>query len=179
MNVMKEIDLLYERIEELCTKRFAALYAERYGEMCLWLTNEEPEDDEVDELVEMYLAGLLDIPNPVTHYAFHAELIRKRDRAKEAILSVPTRTQKQLELEKSVRHMMQQIGFYTDITEDEANLQALKDAGVKRVRWTAYGDEKVCDSCEDLNGTVFDIDKVPTKPHPRCRCYLVPVRTIN
>lgn len=174
LNVMREIDALYKKIEIICRRNYRALYIDRYEEMLLWLKDEEPDEDEVDELVEMFLAKILDRPNDITHYAFLPELIRKRDRAKEAILSVPTKAQKQLELEKAVRYVIQQAGFYVDITEDEANLQALKDADVKKVRWVVFGDDRVCSDCEELNGTVWDIDRVPKKPHPRCRCYLVP-----
>lgn len=171
---MQEVDALYDEIGLACIKLFRELYMARYTELWKWLKGRNPKEDEIDELFEMYLAKLLNEPNDVTHYAFQTELIRKRDRAKEAILSVPTRTQKQLELEKAIRHLTQQVGFYVDITEDEASLQALKDAGIKKVRWNIYGDDRVCSVCEDLDGEIFPIDEVPIKPHPRCRCYLTP-----
>lgn len=179
LNVMQQVDALYEEIEILCCEYYRLLYVERFGEMWFWLKNKEPEEDEVDDLAELYITRILNIPHAVTHYAFHSELVRKRDKCKEAITSVPTKTQKQLELEKAIRYVTQQAGFYMDITEDEADLQALTDAGVKKVRWITYGDDRVCETCEELDGTVWDIDNVPTKPHPRCRCYLIPVTSLN
>lgn len=199
LNVMQQVDALYEEIEILCCEYYRLLYVERYGEMWLWLeqereqypgafgpkkrnprnTKREPKEDEVDDLAELYITRILNIPHAVTHYAFHSELVRKRDKCKEAITSVPTKTQKQLELEKAIRYVTQQAGFYIDITEDEADLQALTDAGVKKVRWITYGDDRVCETCEELDGTVWDLDNVPTKPHPRCRCYLIPVTSLN
>ena len=176
---MQEVDALYEEIEELCVKYYRLLYIERYREMWIWLKNKEPKEDEVYELAELFITKILNEPSAILHYAFHSELVRKRDRAKEAILSVPTKTQKQLELEKSVRHVIQQAGFYVDITEDEADLQVLHDAGVKKVRWCVYGDDRVCETCEELDGTVWDLDSVPEKPHPRCRCYLRPVTSLK
>jgi SPP1 gp7 family putative phage head morphogenesis protein len=125
--------------------------------------------------VELWLIGFLKEPNENTNYAFDSELVRKRDRAKEAVNSVPTKTQKQLQLEKAVRIALQQDSWYTDMASQDAELQAYKDAGVKRVRWNIYGDDKVCAKCESMNGNVYDIDKVPKRPHLRCRCYLFPV----
>lgn len=172
---MQEMDTLYGEIDRICIARFWNLYCDRYIELWMYLKGEQPDEDTLDELVEMYLAGLWDEPSKVTHYAFEPELVRKRDRAKEAILSVPTKAQKQIELDKQTRYVLQQIGFYTDIVSQDAELQAMKDAGVKRVRWNIYGDDRVCSDCHELNGKIFDIDKIPDRPHPRCRCYLTPV----
>ena len=175
LNVLNEIDRLYSGIDEYCETEFLWLYCERYKELWRYLKGEEPDEDILDELVEMYLAGLWNEPNEITHYAFEPELIRKRDRAKEAIVSVPTKVQKQVELDKHIRYAIQQIGFYTDIVSQEAELQAYKDAGVKKVKWNIYGDNRVCSDCHDLNGKIFDIDNIPDRPHVRCRCYLTPV----
>lgn len=179
LNVLQQVDALYENIEVLCREYYRELYVARYEEMWLWLMNQDPDEDEVDELVEAFLSKIFDEPNAVTHYAFHTELIRKRDKCKEAINAVPTKTQKQIELEKAIRYVIQQTGFYIDITEDEADLQALTNAGVKKVRWVTYGDDRVCETCEELDGTLWDIDNIPVKPHPRCRCYLIPVTSMN
>ena len=118
-------------------------------------------------------------PNKLTHYAWDTETARKRDRAIEAIQASPTSLQKQLELDKAVRYFSQQTAFYVDIVSQDAEQEAYRQAGVKKVRWMIYGDDRVCDTCDDLNGTVWDIDKVPTRPHPRCRCYLVPVSSLS
>lgn len=175
LNVMREIDRLYTGIEQDCRRVFRELYIARYEALWYALKDEKPDEDELDELVEMYLAGMWDEPDELSHYAFGPELVRKRDRAKEAILAVPTKAQRQLELEKAVRFVIQQIGFYVDITEDAASLQALKDAGVKRVQWNVYGDNRVCGTCESMDGNIYPINRVPVKPHLRCRCYLTPV----
>lgn len=130
--------------------------------------------DAIEELAEMHLAGLLDEPNPVTHYTYATEVLRKRDRAKESILAVPTKAQKQLEIDKALRIFMQQTRFYTDLTSDDATLTALKDNGVKKVRWHTQHDGKVCGDCDDRDGVVYDIDKVPVK-HCNCRCFVTRV----
>lgn len=168
------MDTLYKGINRECKTVFRNLYCNRYSELWLCLKRKKPDEDILDELVEMYLAGLWDEPSKITHYAFAPELERKRDRTKEAVISVPTKVQKQIELDKHIRYTLQQVGFYTDIVSQEAELQAYKDAGVKRVMWNTYGDDRVCSDCHDLNGKIFDIDNIPDRPHPRCRCYLTP-----
>ena len=174
LNVMTETDSLYDDMKIDTVQELERLYLERYLEVMRFLKATLPKHDIIDDLVAMWIVGLLNDPDPVTHYAFEPELVRKRDRAKEAIRAVPTRTQKQLELEKAGRYALQQIGFYVDIAEDRASLQALKDAGVERVRWNAYGDDRVCAGCESLDGNVYPIERVPDKLHPRCRCFLTP-----
>ena len=175
LNVMKEVDVLYKDLISNDKKAFEQIYRERYREIWLFLKGKEPDEDKLDELVEMFLTGILYKPQTQTKYIFDTEAIRKRDRAKEAILSSPTRAQKQIELDKAVRYFQQQTAFYVDLSEDYASRQALEDGGVGKVRWMIYGDDRVCSECEALNGTVWDIDKVPEKPHLRCRCWLKPV----
>lgn len=169
LNVMSETDVLYKGILSYCREEFAEIYRGRYIEICLWLKRKRPREDFLDELVDMYLAGLLDDPNAVTHYAFESELMRKRDRAKESIMSVPTKMQKQLELQKANRFVAQQVGFYVDITSQDAELQALKDAGVEKVQRHEMDDGKVCEICKQEDGAVYDIDDIPPIPHLRCR----------
>ncbi|MDP8239640.1 MAG: minor capsid protein [Candidatus Hatepunaea meridiana] len=42
--------------------------------------------------------------------------------------------------------------------------------GVKRVVWVTAGDERTCPQCGPLDGKEFPIDKIPSFPHPQCRC---------
>lgn len=175
LSVMQEIDVLYEGIGKDCKKAFRELYADRYEELYVALKGKEPDEDEIDELVDMYLAGLWDDPNENTHYAFGTELVRKRDRAKEAITAVPTRTQKQLELEKATRYLIQQSAWYIDFTSQDAEIQALKDCGVKKVKRHEMNDDKVCTECRLANGEVYDVDKIPPLPHLRCRRNFTPI----
>ncbi len=139
------------------------------------MKGKDPDEDTVDELVEMYLLWLWDEPHPVTHYAFGTETMRKRDRAKEAILSVPTKAQKQLELEKALRYMIQQAAWYVDFTSQDAEIQALKDAGVKKVQRHEMKDDRVCPLCRKLDGKIYRIEKIPPLEHLRCRRWFTPV----
>lgn len=159
LNVMQMIDALYESLDRENRKKWRELWAAKYGE----------DEDEIDELLDMHLAGLLDEPNETTHYTYATEVLRKRDRAKEAMLSVPTKAQKQLELDKQVRIWLQMTGWYTDFVYQDAEITALKDAGVKRVKRHELMDGKTCAVCKKADGEVYDIDKVPQLPHLRCR----------
>lgn len=51
---------------------------------------------------------------------------------------------------------------------------AYKKAGIKQLIWYTRQDERVCATCGELHGQVFNVDRVPTIPaHPHCRCRLV------
>lgn len=176
LSVYRGMESLYKGLNSDNETAFRELYAARYKELYLYLKHSWPGEDELDDLVEIYLANLLTDPNPVTHYAYDSEVLRKRDRAIEAVNSVPTKSEKDYEFEKAMRYWSQQTGFYIDIIADEAALQSMKDCGVKKVRWHTQEDKKVCDECKERNNKVYDIDAVPEKDHPRCRCWLSPVQ---
>lgn len=176
LTVFRQMEALYKALNRENEEKFRDLYATRYREMYLYLKHSWPDDDEVDDLVEIYLANLLTEPNELTRYAYDSEVLRKRDRAIEAINAAPTRQDKDYEFEKAMRYWSQQTGFYIDIIADDAALQSMKDSGVKKVIWHTQDDEKVCDDCEPRNNRVYDIDDVPPKAHLRCRCWLEPVR---
>ena len=175
LSVMQEVDVLYEAFGRDCRQTFRGLYVDRYTELYRCLKGKKPDEDEIDELVDMYLAGLWDTPNENTHYAFGTELVRKRDSTKEAIIAVPTRTQKQLELEKAARYLIQQSAWYIDFTSQDAEVQALKDCGVKKVKRNDMNDDKVYRECRQSNGEIYEIDKIPPLPHLRCRRWFTPV----
>ena len=177
LSVYKQIGLLYEQLDEDNRKKFRELFIARYREMFPFFGRKAPDEDTLDELADLYLSGLLSESNDLTHYIYNAETLRKRDRAIEAVNSVPNSSEKDYEFEKAMRYWSQQTGFYIDIVADDAALDAMKKCGVKRVQWVTQTDERVCKDCENLNGKIFDIDKVPPKPHVRCRCWLKPVKT--
>ena len=58
-----------------------------------------------------------------------------------------------------------------------AQMDIYRDSGVvEKVLYTATLEDNTCDTCADLDGKVFDLDKAPNLPiHPMCRCCLVPV----
>lgn len=172
VNVINGLKSLYGWMDDEIRKLLRALYCERYTELYMWVTGNKPSEDMLDELVDMYLAGMLEEPNELTHYVFENESVRKRDRAIEDTESEPTRIQKQLRMEKHLRYWLQMAAWYTDMVSQDAEYQAMKDVGAVKVKWNIYGDDKVCRRCSDLDGEIFLIDKVPPRPHLNCRCWL-------
>ena len=203
VNSLKAIDSLYKRIDRRIRKMLKRLYEDRFLEMLIFLASQGdteaerivrevlgmtvenavkrdpeniPRSAKIRELIgsDKAVKEILDEPNDVLHYSYDTELIRKRDRLKEAVLSSPTRTQRQLEAEKAIRQVTQMTGWFTDITSQTAEKKAMEETGVKKVRWNIYGDDKVCATCSSMDGNVYPIDQVPSRPHPHCRCYLTP-----
>lgn len=170
---MNGVKKLYEELDADCRKAFARLYRDRYRELWRWMKGRYPVDDIIDDLVEMELVGLLDEPNAQTHYVWSSEVIRKRDRAIEAVFASPSKLQKQMEIDKAVRIWLQMVGWYTDFTSQDAELQAYRDAGVKKVRRHEMKDERVCDECRDADGAIYPIDDIPNT-HIRCRRWFTP-----
>ena len=165
---------LYKQMVFDCENMFRQLAAERYAEMFLFLSGKRPKEKEVDFLVEMYLAGLLNEPSEVTKYTWETESLRKRDRAIESINASLSKTEKDREINKSMRYWSQQNGYYLDIIADDMAVMAMKDCGVKYVRWNAENDNKVCGECDSRAGKIYQITRIPPK-HPNCRCWFTPV----
>lgn len=171
MNVIHTVTDLYKELDNANRRAFKELFIARYTELFKWL---EKEPSDVDEIADIVIAEALLEPDPVTNYAYDTEVMRKRERCIESVDSVPTKQMKQLQIDKAMRLWAQQTAQYMDIISHKAMVKAFEDAGVKKVRWNAQNDESVCRDCRDLDMKVFPIDKIPPKPHWRCRCWLSP-----
>lgn len=171
LGVIQTITSLYMELDNMNREAFKELYKKRYIQVYFRKRKRYPEDI-LDELADMYLAGLLSEPNETTKYIYETEVLRKRDRAIENVNATINSADKEKELDKALRYWSMQTGFYTDIVCEDANKQALADCGVKKVRWLTEDDFKVCEICEDLDGEIFTINNVPSPPHPRCRCHV-------
>lgn len=163
LSVIKEVKALYESLDSENRKEFIKLFIARYKQV-----NKDYEDT-IDEIAEMYIAGMLSEPNEVTHYIYETEVLRKRDRLAEAVNSS---TAKNEEMDKGLKFWSQMTSWYVDFTADGANIEALRALGVKEVVWHAQEDEKVCRVCEEMDGEIYPINKIPPKPHLHCRCYV-------
>lgn len=170
LNIIKTVTALYKGLDGDNQKAFLDLAVMVYED-----TDPHGDlEDEEDELMGLWLMSeVLDQPDPVTGYTYTREVERKRDRA---IESITASTRKRQEFQKALRYWSRQTTQYTDIVTDEARLKAFRDAGVKKVRWRTEDDEKVCEVCGPRDGKVYDIDKVPSKPHLNCRCWLESVK---
>ena len=128
---------------------------------------------------EKWLDKLQSEYSPVTKYVYSREVERKRARFFEAIVAdaeAKLRRDMESDYRAAENAWIRQTRQATIDTEDRAAITAYRDAGVRRVRWIAQRDDKVCEECERLDGLVFSIDAVPDKPHYNCRCSLEPVK---
>jgi len=73
---------------------------------------------------------------------------------------------------KTAQYRMQLIARTETIrAHNQGRLKFYHTVGVQKVEWFATGDERMCPICGELNGQVFDVDKMPPSPlHPNCRC---------
>ena len=180
LNVMQQVDSMYADIDKQTRKKLEELWRLRFFEVCEYLKRNGilkkiPNEDIIDELLDLHLAGLLGDPNEVTHYIYEHEVTRKRDRAKEAIQSVPTKAQKQIELDKHLRYLLQQIRWYADFTSQDAEITAYEEADVEKVQRHEMNDDRVCPVCKAADGEIYEIDQIPPLPHPACRRWFTPV----
>lgn len=130
-----------------------------------------------DSIDEKWLIGLLAAYGVVTGYVYNNEADRKRDRLFESLVSINTES---ADAEARTRQIFtrangvwqRQTEQATIDTVDAARMTAFKENGVEYVRWVSEHDTKRCKECEELDGTVYPIDKAPEKAHINCRCWL-------
>ncbi|MDO4754513.1 MAG: hypothetical protein Q4A41_05855 [Bacillota bacterium] len=136
------------------------------------------EDTFVDYLLDMY--------NGVTGYLYHPEAERKRLRLYEEIMTAREFRDRGMlakAIKKSKMLWLKQSGQYAIDIEDEAIIEVWKRMGIKKVRWNTRQDERVCQECKRRDQKIYDINKVPIKPHYGDRCWFTPIkegeRTLN
>ena len=131
------------------------------------------------EIDREWLVGVLAGYNLVTGYLYNSEADRKRLRLNEQILTAREYGNRQMfqnSLRRSANLWWTQTTQYGISIVDEATIKGFKDMGVKRVMWIAADDEKTCSTCGARDNKVYNINKIPPKPHYGCRCYVVPVK---
>ncbi len=80
------------------------------------------------------------------------------------------------DMEKAYKNADRLIRTELMHTINESQRYCYKEAGYTKLEWLAYFDERTCDECASLNGTVVDITSKDVAPaHPRCRCTMIPV----
>lgn len=121
-----------------------------------------------------WLLDFLEEYDPVTKYVYRNEVERKRDRLAEA---VNASTAKVTEFNRGLGYWMQMSAQFADEVSDAATIKAFSDAGVKKVKWHAQKDGKVCLLCLARDGKVYPVNNIPPKPHWGCRCYLTAEKT--
>ena len=162
LNVINTVNSVYNEAEELVEKYFLELAQKVYKS-----TVSNP----LTEIGEMWITGFLKEYNPTTKYVYTHEVERKAARCAESILASNTKVK---EIENALRYWSNMVAQYADDITLEATLQAYKDDGVEKVMWMTELDNRRCKECAKREGQVYDINKIPPKPHIGCRCWVVP-----
>ena len=125
-----------------------------------------------------YVDDVLGEYNPVTNYLYYPEAERKRSRLAEALITaviVNSRADYHKQLRKFADLWHTQTKQYGEKMVDKTRINTFKKNGIKRVKWVTKEDEKVCKECNERDGKIYPIDKIPDKPHYNCRCWVVPL----
>ena len=77
------------------------------------------------------------------------------------------------EIDKALKFLTLQLAQYADEVVIAATVAAYADADVDYVEWVAMDDDRVCQECDERDGKIYPIDKIPSR-HWRCRCILLP-----
>lgn len=160
INVIKKSKILYEWLYKITKETYFTMARAIYM------------DYTDEDLLEAWLVGVLDEYDPVTKYQFSSEWERKRARFAESMIAS---TDKKFDMQLALRLLTQQGTQGAITVADAAQREAYRHNGVVRVRWDSESDMRVCHECHSMHGTVYDLDKVPPKPHYNCRCHLVAV----
>lgn len=119
-----------------------------------------------------WLLDYLEETEPLALYRFIPEWERKKARAIEGF---PVAQDKGKEIDKALRELSKQIGWFAVSVTDAATIQAFEDAGVIEVMWHAEHDNRTCKTCHGMDGKIFRLEDLPEKPHVNCRCWITPV----
>ncbi len=174
LNILETVSDVYDRIGKTAKRWYYRIAREAYIAALVEAgkTEQEAKERASEEITEDYIIEMMDEYDPVTLYQFFPELERKKQRLIEAIIAS---NKKIAEIDKALRYVTLQLAQYADKAELEPTIKAYKDAGVKKVRWITMEDERVCKTCNARDGRIYDIDKLPPRPHYRCRCGVEPI----
>ena len=164
LNVLKQSEAMYGELEELAEYFFLKI-ARRYYNGYVKKPHTDIDRDWLLDMLEDY--------EPTVEYVYTHEVERKRARFAESVIASGDKAKP---FDKALRYWNDMFTQYAILTTDKAVVNAYKDNGVKKVKWHTVPDEKRCSECLELDGEVFDIDKLPPKPHWRCRCWWLPVK---
>jgi len=172
LHLIREVGEVYAASARMAKKKYLEIFEDSFFWMLVELGYEEAEAARISgEEVPEWVEKLLEDVDPVTLYRFFPEMERKADRLTEALEASPDKNR---EIERALRWWTMQVTQYADNCVFQGRLQAMRRAGIERVRWQTQEDERVCEECDERNGVVYEIDNIPST-HWRCRCALLPV----
>lgn len=174
LNVFDKVKSVYENCDSVMRECMRVLIYKVYPK-CFKEVKKKADEDIWEEYLDLWLDDELDAYDPTMKYAYTTEVERKQARCAESILAVKDKSKAKAEVKTALRYWSKMCANFADIITIDAQIKAYKDAGVKKVKWIAMDDASVCIECVELNGKIFDIDKVPPRPHIGCRCILKPI----
>ena len=116
-----------------------------------------------------FVLALMLAYDPVTKYVYSNEVDRKRARFVEGVLSSDTPL---AEVKASQKLWAAMNKVFAEEVTFQTMIQAYKDSGVEMVRWVTSVDERRCPTCGAMHGKVYNINRIPSKPHRNCRCWV-------
>ena len=174
INIIRTVMALYRKSAKKARKRYYEVAYEAYLlglYMCDVLPRKAAKMAE-KAITDEWIDKILSETDFVTLYRFDAETERKAYRLAESLEAAQDKDQ---EINKALRFWSQQLGQYAINVTDYAVVQAFQDYGLEEIEWETAKDEKVCAECNSMDGEIFRIDEMPTKPHWGCRCMFKPV----
>lgn len=174
ISLLRAVSAVYDRSVEIAKQNYYEIATDAYiaGLMMCGIDGKEAARRCNDRIDRDWILDMLEEVDDIMLYRFLEEAERKKQRLAEALSKALNRN---AEVDKALRAWARQIAQFALNTVDRAQVQAFRDAGITRVMWHTENDDRVCNDCAPLDGKVFDIDDVPRKPHPNCRCWLTPV----
>jgi len=172
LNVLRSVSKVYDELVKRAKKWFLLIARDAYAAALMeaGFTEKKAEQKAEDDITEDWVLDMLEDYDGVAMYKFETEVERKKQRTAEAILA--TETDRNRQIDKSLRLWVQQVAQFADNAVTYATIDGYIEAGVKHVRWHSQEDSKVCPECDELDGKVFSMDDIPDRPHFRCRCWL-------
>ena len=172
LNVLRYSKGLYSELDAITRKYFIKLARQSYrdGIEILMELGLVPVKEE-SGISSRWVNKILTAYDPVTKYVYSHEVLRKQERFAESVIAA---VDKELEIKTALRLWNNMARQYAVTVTDEAVKRAFADNGVEKVIWITEPDEKVCGVCSDMDGAIYDIDKIPPKPHWNCRCRIMP-----
>lgn len=175
LNVLRSVTKVYDDAVRIAKRRYRQIAEDAYLEALILAGMDRKKAEKIaeDSITEDWVLDMLEEYDALTLYSFINEVERKKQRTAEAILAAQDKV---AEVDKALKLWTAQISQYADNSVFYATVDGYQKAGIKKVKWVSEKDSKVCNTCNELDGKIFDIDKVPTVPHWRCRCILEPVK---
>lgn len=162
LNVISSSKSLYEELEEITEESLLMIAKRAY-------TANGGKSDKV--ITSAWLLEWLNDYNPVTKYVYMHEVERKCSRFAESIIASDNPS---AEIDIALRYWSNMVSQYAIDITDKAVEQAYVDNDVEKVVWVTVKDERRCRECRERDGKIYDIAKLPPKPHLGCRCYILP-----